>query len=271
MPSFHPRLPLGAIGVAFGLAIAPTIVTQAAADTLDVRKAPYHSALFDALSGEQDALLAFSNTRGFVRAAGLERIDAESTLGVGVNSYTLENHAGHDANAAADADGKLASVPAPSVSTERSGPLTAQRLAHVQVGRKDKQWYCLAEALYFEARGETLRGQIAVAEVILNRVDSERYPNSICGVVQQGQHRRNACQFSYNCDGRSNRIGNKKVFEKLGRISWAMMQGEGRRLTGGALYYHNTSVRPSWSRKFVRTNKIGSHIFYRRPTKLSSR
>ncbi len=131
------------------------------------------------------------------------------------------------------------------------------------------QWRCLAEALYFEARGETVKGQFAVAEVILNRVDAKIYPNSICGVVQQGQHRRNACQFSYNCDGRSNHIGNKQVFERLGKLAWVMMEGKSRTLTGDALYYHNTSVKPRWSRKFVRTARIGDHIFYRRPTRVS--
>ena len=65
-----------------------------------------------------------------------------------------------------------------------------------------KQWACLAEAIYFEARGEGVEGQFAVAEVILNRVDSPKFPNSICKVVRQGTGRKHACQFSYNCDGK---------------------------------------------------------------------
>ena len=65
----------------------------------------------------------------------------------------------------------------------------------------DRSWQCLTEAIYFEARSETLEGQFAVGEVILNRVDSRKFPNSVCGVVSQGAHRLHACQFSYNCAG----------------------------------------------------------------------
>ncbi|MEM7190632.1 MAG: cell wall hydrolase, partial [Pseudomonadota bacterium] len=254
-----------------GLFAASGITAKIVADTVDVRQVPYHSALADALGGEQAALLAFSGTRGFARAAGLERIDSESTLGPGPNQATLAAQEYHDSDAALGADGKLAAIPGHEFSTERGGPMTAERLDHIRIGNKDKQWYCLAEALYFEARGERLSGQIAVAEVILNRVDSSLYPDTICAVVQQGQNKRNRCQFSYNCDGRKNTIRERKSFEKLGKLAWAMMQDEPRHLTDGALYYHNTSVRPSWSRKFVRTAKIGSHIFYRRPVKLSKR
>ena len=68
------------------------------------------------------------------------------------------------------------------------------------------QWSCLAEALYFEARGESLQGIVGVAEVILNRVDDRRYPNSLCGVVNQGTGERYRCQFTYTCDGRPETI-----------------------------------------------------------------
>ena len=270
MPSVRPRIPLGAIGpvLALGLISVQELTTTVNADTTDGRSAPYHSALADALGGEQAALTAFSHTRGFARAAGLSRIDSDEVAPADVDR-AIEAHNGQDAEAGAG--GTLAAVEPREISRDRRGPLTKDRLSRVRVGKKSKDWYCLAEALYFEARGESLKGQIAVAEVILNRVDSKRYPSSICAVVQQGQHRRNACQFSYNCDGRKNTINNKKVFEKLGRIAWVMMKGEPRRLTSDALFYHNTSVRPRWARKFVRTAKIGSHIFYRHPVKLSRR
>ena len=68
------------------------------------------------------------------------------------------------------------------------------------------EWACLTEALYFEARGETLKGQLAVAEVILNRVDNRKYPDSICGVITQGASKRHKCQFSFKCDGRPEKI-----------------------------------------------------------------
>ena len=248
--------------------------TGVMADTKSAGDAPYRAALADALGGEQTAFTAFSATRDFVRAAGLERIEFDRAgygQKAGAARKAIDAHIDDDSDAAASGDGKLASVPARAIAGSRQTPLTHSDVRKIKVGEQSNQWYCLAEALYFEARGESLKGQIAVAEVILNRVDSKRYPGSICAVVQQGQHRRNACQFSYNCDGRKNTIRDKGMFEQLGKIAWSMMNGTPRALTDKALYYHNTSVRPRWSRKFHRTAKIGSHIFYRPSVKLSSR
>jgi spore germination cell wall hydrolase CwlJ-like protein len=123
---------------------------------------------------------------------------------------------------------------------------------------------CLAEALYFEARGETVKGQVAVAEVILNRRDSGLYPNTVCGVVAQGAGRHRGCQFSYKCDGHADTIRERAAYGEVSKIAAAMLAGAPRALTGGALYYHNGSVRPSWSRRFALTAKIGTHRFYRR-------
>lgn len=120
---------------------------------------------------------------------------------------------------------------------------------------------CLAEALYFEARGESLQGQKAVAEVILNRRDSGKFPGSVCGVVKQGN--KGGCQFSYHCGGNSRAIREKGAFLRAKRVAEAALNGAPRTLTGGATYFHTGAVRPSWSRKFTRTTRIGSHIFYR--------
>lgn len=248
------------------LGVAP----MAAADTPLGPLPAYRSAVADALGGEHAAFSAFSVSENFRRAAGLERID----INTGEGQNAAEALAAIDAQntqdvRAADAVGAtLASVDTQAAIDQRDG-ISPGVLDKVRVGKRGDQWYCLAEALYFEARGESQTGQIAVAEVILNRVDSKRYPNSICGVVKQGQQRRNGCQFSYNCDGKKNIIGNKKVFERLGKLAWVMMKGKRRTLTEGALYYHNTSVNPRWAKKFVRTAHIGDHIFYRRPVKLS--
>lgn len=125
------------------------------------------------------------------------------------------------------------------------------------------EWRCLAEALYFEARGETVRGQFAVAEVILNRVDSPLYPDTVCGVINQGSGRKHACQFSYTCDGRSDRIGEPAAFETVGKIARVMISGAPRPLTKGATHYHTTAVRPKWARSYPRTAEIGQHLFYR--------
>lgn len=132
-------------------------------------------------------------------------------------------------------------------------------------------WRCLAEAVYFEARGESTRGQVAVAEVILNRVDSRRYPKTVCGVVKQGTGKRNLCQFSYTCDGIPDRIHNKRAFLKAGKIAKMMLDGRPRVLTGKATHYHTTAVSPRWSKKLTKTALIGVHIFYKYPTKVSSK
>lgn len=127
----------------------------------------------------------------------------------------------------------------------------------------DDQWTCLTEALYFEARGESLEGQIAVAEVILNRVDSPLYPRTVCGVVRQRGG--GGCQFSYVCDGRADRMRDKASADRAGRVAQAMLDGAPRVLTDGATHFHTRAVKPSWSKRFARTAAIGAHLFYRQP------
>jgi len=133
------------------------------------------------------------------------------------------------------------------------------------------EWECLTEALYFEARGETVQGIHAVAEVILNRVDSRDYPNSVCGVVNQGNtNRLHGCQFTYNCDGIPNRISERGAWNAVGQVAAQMLAGAPRNLTDGATHYHTRAVRPSWARVFPQTAAVGSHLFYRQPLRLAS-
>lgn len=129
----------------------------------------------------------------------------------------------------------------------------------------NSEWRCLAEALYFEARGETLQGQFAVAEVILNRRDSSKFPSSICSVIGQGSKsgKKYACQFSYKCDGRAEVFSEGKAYVQVGKVARIMLDGKTRNLTKGATFYHTGAVSPRWSRKFQRTAKVGSHYFYR--------
>jgi len=145
-------------------------------------------------------------------------------------------------------------------------PYTAAELDAMPAARGNRQWGCLTEALYFEARGEITAGQFAVAEVILNRVDSPDYPNSICGVVNEGSGQRNACQFSYKCDGIPEVVREPAIERRLGKIARIMMDGGPRNLTGGATNYHAISVSPSWARVYPQTARIGDHLFYRRPS-----
>lgn len=132
------------------------------------------------------------------------------------------------------------------------------------------QWRCLTEALYFEARGETVKGMFAVAEVILNRVDSSRYPNSACGVINQGTGRKYGCQFTYTCDGLPEVVSEPASFARVAKVAKIMVSGAERPLTGGATHYHTKAVNPSWAKLFPRTATIGVHHFYRQPTRTAS-
>lgn len=127
-----------------------------------------------------------------------------------------------------------------------------------QISTRDLE--CLSEALYFEARGEGTAGQRAVAEVILNRVDHPRFPKSVCGVVNQRG------QFTYNKNGR---IREKGTFARVQKVAMAALAGAPRTLTNGATYFHARGVRPSWTKRFEKTTRIGSHTFYRSDRRLA--
>lgn len=118
---------------------------------------------------------------------------------------------------------------------------------------------CLAEAIYFEARGEPERGKWAVAEVVKNRVESRAYPNTYCGVTKQ--RKGNICQFSWACDsGRGKPAGAQ--WEIAMNMATKVYDGHKPGVVGDALFFHATFVKPSWSKVFTRVGKIGSHIFY---------
>ncbi|WP_341369054.1 cell wall hydrolase [Yoonia sp. BS5-3] len=143
-------------------------------------------------------------------------------------------------------------------------------LASLPAADGGDQWECLTQALYFEARGETVRGMFAVGEVILNRVDSSAYPDTLCTVINQGTGRRYACQFTYTCDGKAEVINEPRAWERVGKVARLLMDGTPRALTGGATHYHTKAVNPSWAQRFPRTASIGSHYFYRQPIRTAS-
>ena len=153
----------------------------------------------------------------------------------------------------------------------RPSEWTSLKLLSLPVPKSDKQMSCLAEALYFEARGEPITGQLAVGEVILNRVEDTRYPSSICKVVNQGTGRRFACQFTYTCDGKLETVHERKPYEMALKIAKILMTTHDRKLTRGSTHYHSNYVNPKWSKKFERVAKFGRHIFYRQPILVSQR
>jgi Cell Wall Hydrolase len=140
------------------------------------------------------------------------------------------------------------------------------RLKPVLVDEPVGDALCLTQAIYFEARGEPLEGQLAVAQVVLNRYADPRYPKSICGVVYE--HRPGAssfaCQFSFSCDKWPDVVWNHDAWATAKTIAFL---ANSRRLpdtTGGrATHYHTTWVSPDWSYKIGVTRTLGNHIFYR--------
>jgi len=126
----------------------------------------------------------------------------------------------------------------------------------------EKAVKCLAEAVYFEARGEAVRGQIAVAQVIMNRVFSPFYPNDVCGVVHQSNGR--GCQFSYNCDGIPNAVTEPDAMARAQHIARDMLNGKlWMPEVAKATHYHAYWVRPDWINEMHTISRMGVHTFYR--------
>jgi len=148
-----------------------------------------------------------------------------------------------------------------------------------------EQELCMARNLYHEARGDNVAGMYAVADVVLNRVQDRRYPNTVCEVVHQGPVReswktrenkdlpdseriyypvRHQCQFSWYCDGQSDEVNDETAWALSQEIAYKIMNDERYRgITEGSTHYHATYVNPSWNRELTTVGRIGSHIFYR--------
>ena len=150
------------------------------------------------------------------------------------------------------------------VTGEKQRPRTpAERLA-LDASSRAKAEKCLTEAIYFEARGEAVRGQIAVAQVVVNRAFSGYYPSTVCGVVYQNSHRHMACQFSFACDDIRDVVKEPDMWERAKKIAQATLDG---RLwlpeVGKSTHYHAYWVRPSWVNEMKKMYKFGVHTFYR--------
>lgn len=163
---------------------------------------------------------------------------------------------------------------APSINSAELSAYVANGYMDTEARKADvqKQRRCLAQAIYHEARGEPEEGQWAVADVILNRVTSARYPSSVCEVVFQNANRSHGCQFSFACNGRSLEAGdgNRITRESWVRSNMIALSAYDQFLKGqlegpvpdGTLYFHTTSVSPSWASVYKRVATIGNHVFY---------
>ena len=140
----------------------------------------------------------------------------------------------------------------------------AERLGLTDEKSRAKAEKCLAEAVYFEARGEAVRGQIAVAQVVMNRTFSGYYPNTVCGVVYQNKYRRYACQFTFACDRYPDVIREPDMWERARKIAKAMLDGQiWLPEVGKSTHYHAYYVHPSWVSEMKKMYKFGVHTFYR--------
>lgn len=132
---------------------------------------------------------------------------------------------------------------------------------------------CLAQNIYFEARGQSIAGQLAVGHVTINRVDSDKFPNTICGVVYQAKYytnwkgnyvpKRHQCQFSWYCDGKPEQINDMKAWKQALMIAEFVYYRDDRSdMTGGSLWYHATHVEPYWASTMNKVRTIDDHVFY---------
>jgi spore germination cell wall hydrolase CwlJ-like protein len=127
---------------------------------------------------------------------------------------------------------------------------------------------CLALTVYMEARQEPVRGQLAVAQVVLNRVRDERYPDTVCAVVEQGSPpgdalpRRADCQFSWRCDGKPDKPYEPVAWYRALRVAQYALAGARLPELEGVLHYHADYVAPRWAARLQHVIHIGSHVFY---------
>lgn len=156
--------------------------------------------------------------------------------------------------------------PASGAGPDRQLQLLIDRLqaktAQPDAMQKARDLDCLTDAVYYEARGETKRGQQAVATVVLNRVKNPSFPKTVCGVVFQRSS--SACQFSFTCDGSMRRGREQDAWEDARRVAAHALAGYVLRDIGSATHFHTTDVAPEWGPRMLRVAQVGLHVFYRR-------
>jgi spore germination cell wall hydrolase CwlJ-like protein len=187
---------------------------------------------------------------------------AESTVDSTILPGSVPNQSvGKDPNA----HGGQSIAPKGEVTGADQRPMTpAERLGLNDEKSRAKTVKCLTEVIYFEARGEVVRGQMAVAQVVLNRAFSGKYPTTVCGVVYQNAHRHLACQFTFACDGIADRIKEPDMWERAIVIANEMLDGKiWLPEIGKATHYHAYWVRPGWVRTMNKLHRVGVHTFYR--------
>src|ERR1700730_5721116 len=184
-------------------------------------------------------------------APGAEPVPVARAADPDIKLAALEGNADGGETAAKKDDSSLSASPADRLK------LTGKPLAKAEK--------CLADAVYFEARGEPFKGQQAVAQVVMNRVFSGYYPNDVCGVVYQNSGRHLACQFTFACEGKDlSKVDEPDMWEQAKRIAKDMLDGRiWLSEVGHATHYHAYWVHPSWVHEMTKLYKLGVHTFYR--------
>lgn len=155
----------------------------------------------------------------------------------------------------AEAAGRPAPRPEDLRPPQSAAAASRAQLAQSAVARQSSDLACLAEAVYFEARGTGAEGETAVAHVVVNRAKAESFPNSVCGVVQDG------CQFSYRCDGRSDALADRTARARAYKVAQAVLEGAPD-ITRGALFFHSAKAKTGFAGR-KKVGVIGGNVFYR--------
>ena len=196
-------------------------------------------------------------------AAGATALDEAGENSLGSAFYRIDSADITPAGLANSPTAANGPAPLPLVTTHAVGPAAAGfRTAGSGIDKARAQ-QCLAMAVHYEAASESLAGQRAVAQVVLNRVGHPSYPNTVCGVVFQGSERRTGCQFTFTCDGSLARRPEALAFARAHGVARAALAGSVSRDVGLATHYHTIWINPYWASSLDSVGVIGAHRFYR--------
>lgn len=236
----------------------------ALAESLNGQDADWRDADWREVTPESDTggvrLASFSNS--FTNRASTTKTDWLAAGAAGIENAAITARGRLAANTFAGLE-RVAGRARDSVSLATLGGFSGESLSHAEETRSELD--CLAEGVYYEARSENTRGQLAVAEVIMNRVRDSRFPNTVCEVVFQGQYRQTGCQFTFTCDGSRRQKPRGPSWDRAKAVALHVSLGLNKPVTNKATHYHTDYVNPYWRAGMVETTVIGTHIFYRFP------
>jgi len=155
---------------------------------------------------------------------------------------------------------KVSAAPAPN--PEATPPTEGQAVAPAGTAPLDDPITCLARSIYWEAKGRDTREMEAVANVVMNRLGHDGFPDTVCAVVKQGSETK-SCQFSWWCDGRSDQVEEKQRYDVAKEIARKALNQQLKDPTRGALYFHDRSVRPDWAKAYRKTAETKLFLFYK--------